>query len=87
MQQLIINESLKQSVFALGIANFRWRLRERYERELSGPNKSRRKSRSGADITPERSHLTRSQTPPLVKDACLFKEDRAGYREITRSSR
>ena len=78
---LIINEFLKRSAFALGRANFRWRLGERYERELSGLNESRRKSRSGADITPERSQLTRSQTPPLVKDACFFREGRAGYRE------
>ena len=79
---LIINEFLKRSVFALGRANFRWRLRERYERELSGPNESGRKSRSGADITPERSQLTRSQTQPLLKDACFFREGRAGYREM-----
>ena len=79
---LIINEFLKRSVFALGRANFRWRLRERYERELSGPNESRRKSRSGADVSPEHSQLTRSKTPHLVKDACFFREDPAGYREM-----
>ena len=78
-----INEFLKRSVFVLGRANFRWRLRERYEGKLSGPNESKRKSQPGADnITPERSHLTRSQTPPLVKDACFFREGRAGYREM-----
>ena len=78
---LIINEFLKRSVFAHGRANFCWRLRERFERELSGPNESRCKSRSGANITPERSQLTWSQTQPLVKDACFFRECRASYRE------
>lgn len=59
------------------------RAKERYERELSGPNESRRKSRSGADnITPERSQLTRSQTSPLDKDACFFCDGQAGYREM-----
>ncbi|KAJ7390201.1 hypothetical protein OS493_026711 [Desmophyllum pertusum] len=59
------------------------RAKERYERELSGPNESRRKSRSGADnITPERSQLTRSQTLPLDKDACFFRDGQAGYREM-----
>ena len=48
------------------------RAKERYERELSGPSESRRKSRSGADsITPGCSHLTRSQTSPLNKAACF----------------
>ena len=59
------------------------RAKERYERELSGPNESRRKSRSGADnITPERSQLTRSQTSPLNKAVCFFCDGQAGYREM-----
>ena len=58
------------------------RAKERYERELSGRNESRRKSRSGVDITPERSQLTRSQTAPLNKVACFFCDGQAGYREM-----
>ena len=67
------------------------RAKERYERELSGPSESRRKSRSGADsITPGCSHLTRSQTSSLNKAACFFvmvkivpiSQLQAAYKEI-----
>ena len=53
------------------------RAKERYERELAGPNESRRKS----NATVERSQLTRSQTTPLNKDVCFFCDCIAGYRE------
>ena len=52
-------------------------LRYAKERELLGPNESRRKS-SGMG---QRSTSTQSQTSPLNKDACFFCDSQGGYRE------
>ena len=46
------------------------RARERYERQLEGPNESRQKSRSGS--SEEIPQLTRSQTSPYNKNVCFF---------------
>ena len=46
------------------------RARERYERQLEGPNESRRKSRS--DLSVEIPQLTRSKTSPCNKNVCFF---------------
>ena len=46
------------------------RAKERYERQLEGPNESRRKSH---DFTPiESPQFTRSKTSPFNKDDCAF---------------
>ena len=55
------------------------RAKERYERELSGPDESRHKSRSN---TPQQSKLTRSQTSPLNKELCFFCDKPPAYREV-----
>lgn len=46
------------------------RARERYERQLEGPNESRRKSRPRSSV--EIPKLTRSQTSPYNKNVCFF---------------
>jgi len=54
------------------------RVKQRHERELAGPNESRRKSRvSPATVNTQ---LTRSQTSPYNKDVCFFCDIGAGYR-------
>lgn len=55
------------------------RARERYERELEGPNESRRKSRSDSSV--ETPQLTRSKTTPYNKDVCFFCDGPPGYRK------
>ena len=45
------------------------RATERYERQLEGPNESRRKSRPESVEIPQ---LTRSKTSPYNKNICLF---------------
>ncbi|XP_068742068.1 uncharacterized protein [Montipora capricornis] len=56
------------------------RAQQRHERQLVGPNESRRKSRVNVN-SDERSILTRSQTSPFSKDVCFFCDCEAGYRE------
>ena len=46
------------------------RARERYERQLEGPNESRRKSRSDSPV--ETPQLTRSKTSPYNENVCFF---------------
>ena len=46
------------------------RARERYERQLEGPNESRRKSRLDSSV--EIPQLTRSKTSPYNKNVCFF---------------
>ena len=53
------------------------RARERYERQLEGPNESRRKSRS--DLSVEIPQLTRSKTSPYNKNVCFFCDGPPGY--------
>ncbi|KAK2563742.1 hypothetical protein P5673_012729, partial [Acropora cervicornis] len=52
------------------------RSKERYERELAGPNEQRRKT-----ALPSTSQLTRSKTTPYNRDVCFFCDKAAGYRE------
>ena len=55
------------------------RARERYERQLEGPNESRRKSRPDASVgIPQ---LTRSKTSPYNKNVCSFYDGPPGYRK------
>ena len=55
------------------------RAKERYERELSGPNEARRKS---CDLSLEaKQPLTRSKTPPYNRDVCFFCDGEGGYRQ------
>ena len=56
------------------------RAQQRHERQLVGPNESRRKSSVNVN-SDERSILTRSQTSPFSKDVCFFCDCEAGYRE------
>ena len=56
------------------------RARQRHERQLVGPNESRRKSSVNVN-SDERSILTRSQTCPFSKDVCFFCDCKEGYRE------
>lgn len=56
------------------------RVKDRHERELSGPDESRRKP---ADS--EVKQLTRSKTSPYDKNVCFFCEKAAGYRETLHS--
>ena len=56
------------------------RVKERHERELSGPDESRRKTR-----VPEVKQLTRSKTSPYDKNVCFFCEKAPGYRESLHS--
>ncbi|XP_068696007.1 uncharacterized protein [Montipora foliosa] len=56
------------------------RAQQRHERQLVGPNESRRKSSVHVN-SDERSILTRSQTSPFSKDVCFFCDCEAGYRE------
>ena len=51
------------------------RARERYERQLEGPNESRRKS------SVEIPQLTRSKTSPYNKNVCFFCDGPPGYRK------
>ena len=53
------------------------RARERYERELEGPNESRRKSRPDSSV--EIPQLTRSKTSPYNKNVCFFCDGPPGY--------
>ena len=55
------------------------RARERYARQLEGPNESRRKSRP--DLSVETPQLTRSKTSPYNKDVCFFCDGPPGYRK------
>lgn len=50
------------------------RAKERYERQLSGPNESRRKLR---EVAVESSQLTRSKTTPFNKEVCFFCDGQA----------
>ena len=60
------------------------RAKERWEKELAGPNESRRKSRNVKEA--ELIHqLTRSKTTPYNRDVCFFCEGVAGYRETVRT--
>ena len=55
------------------------RAKERYERQLEGPNESRRKSH---DFTPvESPQFTRSKTSPFNKDVCFFCDKPSAYRQ------
>ena len=54
------------------------RAKQKYERQLAGPDESRRKSR---DSMAESSQLTRSKTTPYNKEACFFCDGQAGYRK------
>ncbi|XP_068738276.1 uncharacterized protein [Montipora capricornis] len=56
------------------------RAQQRHERQLVGPNESRRKSSVNVN-SDERSILTRSQTSPFSKDVCFFCDCETGYRE------
>ncbi|XP_068720481.1 uncharacterized protein [Montipora capricornis] len=56
------------------------RAQQRHERQLVGPNESRRKSSVNVN-SDERSILTRSRTSPFSKDVCFFCDCKAGYRE------
>ena len=56
------------------------RVKDRHERELSGPDESRRKP---ADS--EVKQLTHSKTSPYDKNVCFFCEKAAEYRETLRS--
>ena len=56
------------------------RAQQRHQRQLVGPNESRRKSSVNVN-SDERSILTRSQTSPFSKDVCFFCDCEAGYRE------
>ena len=58
------------------------RAKERYERQLEGPNEARRKSR---DITQEPSQLTCSQISPYNRGARFFCEGHPGYQETLHS--
>ena len=53
------------------------RLRERYEKELSGPSEAKKRN-------PKTPQFTRSQTSPYSKDVCFFCDKPAGYRETLR---
>lgn len=53
------------------------RARERYERQLEGPNESRRKSRPDSSV--EISQLTRSKMSPYNKNVCFFCDGPPGY--------
>ena len=55
------------------------RARERYERQLEGPNESRRKSRPDSSV--EIPQLTRSKTSPYNKNVCSFYDGSPGYRK------
>ena len=55
------------------------RARERYERQLEGPNESRRKSRPDSSV--EIPQLTRSKTSPYNKNVCSFCDGPPGYRK------
>ena len=55
------------------------RAKERYERELSGPNETRRKS---CDLSLEtKQPLTRSKTSPCNRDVCFFSDGEGEYRQ------
>lgn len=55
------------------------RAKERYERELAGPNEARRKS---CDLSLEaKQPLTRSKTSPYNRDVCFFCDGEGGYRQ------
>ena len=55
------------------------RAKERYERELCGPNEARRKS---CDLSLEaKQPLTRSKTSPYNRDVCFFFDGEGGYRQ------
>ena len=54
------------------------RTKVRYERQLAGPNESRRKSR---DLTVEIPQLTHSKTSPYNKDVCFFCDRASAYRQ------
>ena len=55
------------------------RAKERFERELSGPNEARRKS---CDLSMEaKQPLTRSKTSPYNRDVCFFCDGEGGYRQ------
>ncbi|XP_068695961.1 uncharacterized protein [Montipora foliosa] len=56
------------------------RAQQRHERQLDGPNESRRKSSVNVN-SDERPILTRSQTSPFSKELCFFCDCEAGYRE------
>ena len=56
------------------------RAQQRHERQLAGPNESRRKSSVNVN-SDECSILTRSQTSPFSKDVCFFCDCEVGYRE------
>lgn len=58
------------------------RTKERYERQLEGPNEARRKSR---DITQEPSQLTCSKISPFNRGARFFCEGHPGYQETLHS--
>ena len=53
------------------------RAREKYERQLEGPNECRRKSRPGS--SEEIPQLTRSQTSPYNRNVCFFCDGPPGY--------
>lgn len=55
------------------------RARERFEREVAGPNESRRKSSDNLQI--EQGLLTRSKTAPYDRDVCFFCDGQAGYQQ------
>ena len=55
------------------------RAKERYERQLEGPNESRRKSRPDSSV--EIPQLTRSKTFPYNKNVCFFCDGPPGYRK------
>ena len=58
------------------------RAKDRYERQLAGPNESRRKSR---DVTEETPQLTRSKTSPYDRNVCFFCEGHANYKQSLHS--
>lgn len=51
------------------------RAKERYERQLTGPNETRRKSAIDGSL------LTRSKTQPYNRDVCFFCDGQPGYRQ------
>ena len=62
------------------------RAKERYERVLSGPNESRRKTRNLQEAEPI-SQLTRSKTTPYNKAVCFFCDGEGCNREKLREVR
>lgn len=56
------------------------RARDRYEREMAGPDLKRKRA-----ILSPATQLTRSKTTPYNRDVCFFCEKVAGYRETLRT--